>query len=145
MELMASQQVVNAEFYNSLCQQNPILSKLMWEKFKLFLEDDYFTDLERQTILIKFFEEQTNLELTKEILSHVQSCECKEDYTKIVLEWAFHNSDLIKQNNLAKVDGVGLCMGKQKTKKLQKPADLTDELMDNILSLTLNMMNNPPE
>lgn len=144
MELMASQQVVNAEFYNSLCQQNPMLSKLMWDKFKNFLEDDYFTDLERQTMLIKFFEEQTDLNLTEEILSHVQNCECKEDYTKIILEWAFHNSENIKQSNLAKVDGAALCNNKQRVKKLQKPADLTDEVMENILSLTLNMIV-PPE
>ena len=144
MELMASQQVVNAEFYNSLCQQNPMLSKLMWDKFKTFLDDDYFTDLERQTMLIKFFEEQTDLNLTEEILSHVQNCECKEDYTKIILEWSFHNSENIKQSNLAKVDGAALCSSKQRAKKLQKPADLTNEVMDNILALTLNMLM-PPE
>ena len=119
VELMASQQVVNAEFYNSLIQQNPVLAKLMLDKFKTFLDDDYFTDLERQTLLIKFFEEQTDSDLQKEILLHIENCECKEDYTKIILEWAFHNSDLIRQNNLAKYDGASLCSDKQRTKKLK--------------------------
>ena len=48
IELMASQQIINAEFCNNLHKQNPLLFNLMWEKFKAFLTDSYFTDFERQ-------------------------------------------------------------------------------------------------
>lgn len=143
IELMASQQIINAEFCNNLHKQNPLLFNLMWEKFKAFLTDSYFTDFERQTVLIKFFQEQTDIDLAKEIISHIENSEQKDDYTKVILEWSYHNSELIKQKNLAKVDGVGLCGSKQKITKLKKPDDLTDAVLDEILSLTVGML--PPD
>ena len=68
VELITSQQVVNGEFYNSLSQYSPMLAKMMLDKFKDYLNDQYFTPMERQTLLMKFFESQENIDVVKEIL-----------------------------------------------------------------------------
>lgn len=135
IELLTSHQVASAEFYNALRISSPMLSKLMMDKFKAFLNDTYFTDIERQTMLMKFFEEQTNNDVLQEVLTHIQECECKDDYTKLIMEWMYHNSDEIIRRNLAKVDGVGLCDYKQK-KKLVKPAELTEDFIKGLIELT---------
>lgn len=145
IELMATQQIINAEFCNNLQEKNPMLFNLMWKQFKDYLVDDYFTDFERQTVLIKFFQEQTNIDLAKEIITHIENSDKKDVYSKVILEWSFQNSELIKQKNLAKFDGVGLCGKKQKIGKINKPDNLTDEVLEEILSLTIGGILPPME
>jgi len=140
VELITSQQVVNAEFYNSLRVHTPLLSKLMMDKFKHFLNDEYWTDLERQTMLMKFLEDQSDIEVIKEILEYTQGCDRKDDYTKIIMEWTFHNSEKIIKSNLAKVDGSALCGKKQKTNKLSTPSDLTETVMEGLIALTAELL-----
>lgn len=142
VELVASQQVVNAELYNSVKQQTPLLSKLMLDKFKNFLNDKYFTDIERQTMLMTFFEEHTDIDLVQDILKYVEDCECKDDYTKIIMEWTYHNSEDIVKKNLAKVDGASLCDVKKKSNKLSIPNKATDTLLQGIFDLTINLLDN---
>ena len=146
IEFLISQQVVNAEFYNTVCQQTPLLSKLMMDKFKTFLDDTYFTDLERQTMLMQFFEKHTNIDIIKEIVDYVQNCECKDDYTKVVLEWSYHNSEKIVKLNLAKVDGAFL-YGKRRSNlgnsnnnivnRIVKPPSISETLLDSLNPLNI--------
>lgn len=140
IELVTSQQVTNAEFFNALRNSTPLLAELMMDKFKAFLDDSYFTDIERQTTLMKFFEEQTDIDTVKEILTFLENCGCKEDYTKIIMEWTYHNSDEIVKQNLAKVDGVSLYSRKPKKNKLEKPIDLTDEALQNIVQAVIESL-----
>lgn len=139
IELTTSQQVTNAEFFNSLSDSCPMLAKLMLDKFKKFLTDSFFTDLERQTMLMKFFEDQTNIDLIKEIITFLENSEFKEDYIKIIMEWTYHNSENIIKQNLAKVDGSGLCQKKEKKQKLDyiKP---TDEFIEVLIQLTTDLL-----
>lgn len=138
VEFVTSQQVVNGEFYSSLTQYSPMLAKMMLDKFKDFLNDSYFTSMERQTLLMKFFENHDNIDIIKEILEFIQKCERKEDYTKIVMEYMYHNSEDIIKANLAKVDGVHLYEKKQKNKiKIKDP---TDDFVQNLLEITKNFL-----
>jgi hypothetical protein len=140
IELVTSQQVVNAEFYNALRESTPMLSKLMLEKFKNFLNDEYFTDLERQTMLMKFLESQDDIDVVKEILSHTEKCDCKDDYTKIIMEWTFHNSEDIVKQNLAKVDGAMLYGKKSRQTKIEKPADITEAVLQGLIEITSHLI-----
>ena len=140
VELVTSQQVVNAEFYNALRQSTPLLSKLMMDKFKNFLNDQYFTDIERQTMLMKFLETQTDIDVIKEILSHTQNCECKDDYIKIIMEWTFHNSENIVKQNLAKVDGSMLYGKKSRQTKIETPSDITETVLDGLIEITSQLI-----
>lgn len=138
VELITSQQVVNGEFYNSLTQFSPMLAKMMLDKFKDYLNDEYFTPMERQTLLMKFFENQENIDITKEILEYIQKCDTKNDYTKIVMEYLYHNSEDIIKANLAKVDGVQLYQNRPEEKlKLKDP---TDEFIQNLVDITKNLI-----
>ena len=140
VELVTSQQVVNAEFYNALRQSTPLLSKLMMDKFKNFLNDQYFTDIERQTMLMKFLESQTDIDVIKEILIHTEKCDCKDDYTKIIMEWTYHNSENIVKQNLAKVDGSMLYGKKSRQTKLEKPSDMTEAVLEGLLEITSQLI-----
>ena len=152
IEFLISQQVVNAEFYNTVCQQVPLLSKFMMDKFKSFLSDTYFTDLERQTMLMQFFEKQTNIDIIKEIVDYVQGCECKDDYTKVVLEWSYHNSEKIIKSNLAKVDGAFLYGKKRKNSssstsslsnginRIIKPQSISEAILDSLSTLNIELI-----
>lgn len=143
VELITSQQVVNGEFYNSLSQYSPMLAKMMLDKFKDYLNDRYFTSMERQTLLMKFFESQENIDVIKEILEYIQKCETSEDYTKIVMEYMFHNSEDIIKANLAKVDGTHLYQKKQKNKlKIQDP---TNDFVQNLVEITKNIIDGNDE
>ena len=140
IELITSQQVTNAEFYNQLCKSTPLLSKLMMDKFKQFLDDTYFTDLERQTMFMTFLEKQTNIDIIQEVLDHVQNCDCKDDYTQVIMEWTYHNSDSIVQRNLEKVDGAGLYGRRKRVNKLVKPETLTDQVLEDMIALTTDLI-----
>lgn len=136
IELMIANQVTDAKLYNSFVQQSPMLANLMMRKFKLFLDDAYFTDIERQTMLMKFLEEHIGSDAITEVIEHAQNSELKSDYATILMEWMFHNSESIIDKSLACVDGVGLCAKLPKQTTLQALPELTDELLDEILKIT---------
>lgn len=138
VELVTSQQVTDAAFFNELRKTTPLLAELMLDKFKSFLSDPYFTDIERQTTLMKYLEEQTDVDLNKDILKHIENSPCKDDYTKIIMEWTFHNSDNIINSNLAKFDGVGLLDKKPKYNRLEVNTDLTREVLTNLVDNLLS-------
>lgn len=140
IELVTSQQVTNAEFFNAVKESTPLLAELMMDKFKSFLNDPYFTDLERQTTLMKYFEEQKDTESIKDILSFLEESPCKDDYTKIIMEWTYHNSEDIVKRNLARFDGAGLYGKKPKYNKLEKPVEITEEVLQNLVENVLNIM-----
>ena len=138
IELVISQQVVTADFYNSIKNASPPLAKMMLDKFKEFLKDDYFTSFERQSLLMQFFEEHNNLDTIEEVLNSINDSEQKEDYTKVIMEWTYAKSDDIRRQNLAKVDGKYLCDAKSpKTVKLQKP-NAAKEFIQKLVDLSLN-------
>lgn len=143
VEITTAQQVINAEFYNALKRDYPMLAQLMWEKFKNFLNDSYFTDIERQTILMKFFEEQKDLDLIQDIIKFAKECDLKDDYTKIIMEWTYNNSDIIIREALKSVDGLGFFDKKEPTKATLKNIPDSNEflkmLMDALSNLGVNL------
>lgn len=139
IQLTTVEQVVNAPFYNALRENYSMLAGLMWNKFKEYLVNDYFTDIERQTILMKFFEEQKDRTLIKEIIEYLNDCEFKDDYTKIIMEYIFHNSDDIVKDCLQQVDGAGFVDKKESNKATINLAPDNDEFMD-LLTETLKAL-----
>lgn len=118
IEMITSTQVANSEVFNQVLEESPMTAKLMLDKFKSFLNNEYFTAMERQTVLIRFLEEQDNVDIVKEILTVVENSKFKSDYAPIVMEWTYKNSERIVQANLARVDGRML--GSRKRKPLPK-------------------------
>lgn len=96
------------EFIEST-KAEPYIRDLMLNKFKEFLNDDYFTDIERQIVLIKFLQCGYDLSIINKVLQYINSeCELKDDYECIILEWTLGSSNKIKQETLYPVDGVEL-------------------------------------
>lgn len=101
--------ILEQETFNNLCQNEPFVAQLMINKFKEFLDDDYFDDIERQIILLKFLECCYPLEIITDVLDFIQNdCALKEDYSKVILEWNLQYDDYIKSNILQKYDGEEL-------------------------------------
>lgn len=120
-QFLVASQVVDVEVYDAIMAQSPLLASLMMKKFKQFLDNKYFTPIERQTILIQFLEAKYPYEIISDVLNYLNTCSTLEDYTTIIMEWTFHNSELIISQNLAKYDGELLCCKKPKRKrKVQK-------------------------
>ena len=95
LQLLTATQVTDANLYNSVKQENPLLAKLMMDKLKLFLDNDYFATLERQTVLMKFLQEHTDNETINDVLTFLDNSELKQDYSAIIMEWTYHNSENI--------------------------------------------------
>ena len=89
---------------------------------------------------MKFLETQNDIDVIKDILSHTQNCECKDDYTKIIMEWTFHNSENIVKQNLAKVDGSMLYGKKSRQTKIETPSDLTETVLDGLIEITSQLI-----
>lgn len=137
IEIITAAQVVNASLFYDIKQESPLLAKLMMDKLKLFLTKDCYSCMERQTILMKFLQEHTDLDVIHEVLDYVNNSEFKEDYTTIIMEWTYHNTDKIKKHYLAKCDGTLLCMPKNNTVPIFKKdkADATEEYVNAILQI----------
>lgn len=116
IELLTATQVAMADLYYSIMEENPMLAKLMMDKMKSFLTKDCYAAMERQTVLMRFLQEHTNLDVIHEVLDCVNNCELKEDYTAIIMEWTYHNTEKIKKHYLGKCDGSLLCLNKQMEK-----------------------------
>lgn len=142
IELLTATQVAMAELYYNIMQDNPLLAKLMMDKLKAFLGNDYFATMERQTILMRFLEEHTNMEVIQDVLNYVKTCSLKSDYTTIIMEWTFHNSENIVKQALAKYDGSLLCLKKQNPPPQFKrlSANSTDEFVQAILQISSQVL-----
>ena len=112
VRLTTAHQVVNSSFFNEVCNASPFVASIMFDKFKEFLNDDYFTDIERQAILIKFFEGQDNIELIRDILESCKSSRLFKDYNKIILEWTYKYSESLLENMLEDYDSKDLLSNK---------------------------------
>ena len=143
IEVITSTQVADSKLFNGIRKESPLLARFMLDKFKQFLGDCNLTSMERQTILMKFFEEHKDYELLSEIIQHIDTLECKDDYTKIIMEWTFHNSENIVKSNLAKCDGAMLALRKEpeEPKKLNNKKE-TEDFINSIISVTLEAMQN---
>lgn len=146
LQMFTAIQVADAEFYTQVYENTPMIAKLMMDKFKEFMENDYFTALERQTVLIKFLECQNIVEIVQEVLKFVENCELKQDYEAIILEWLYHNSEDIIQTNLARVDGEFLCLSKEENKVILsgigKPTEKEQAIMNNLTKLLKDAFKN---
>ncbi len=112
IEFTTAAHVANYDVYCPILKINPLLAKLMLDQFKSFLNNSYFTCLERQSVLMKFLTQPFEYELTQEILQFLYKDlqeDLQEDYKVIIMEWTFHNSSKIKQSLLAKFDAITLC------------------------------------
>ena len=152
IQIITSTQVVDAKLFNRTRQENPMLAKLMFNKFKKFLVNDTVTDIERQTMLIRFLETQGDFGLVTEIIRYLQTCPLQEDYKEIIMEWTYHNSDLIRKHLLHAVDGVGLADTRQpEGLKLSKPPTVQQEsilndLIQEIVNIAMEQIQEePPE
>ena len=152
IQIITSTQVVDAKLFNRTRQENPMLAKLMFNKFKKFLVNDTVTDIERQTMLIRFLETQGDFGLVSEIIRYLQTCPLQEDYKEIIMEWTYHNSDLIRKHLLQAVDGVGLADTRQpEGLKLSKPPavqqeSILNDLIQEIVNIAMEQIQEePPE
>ena len=106
IEIMTAAQVCNKALYEVILQQSPLLAKFMMDKFKAFLNDEYITDIERQTLFMKFLQSHDNYEIIRDVLEFVQNeCDLNSDYTQVIMEWTYHNSESLLYQSLDKYDG----------------------------------------
>lgn len=142
LELITATQVAMAKLYYTIMEENPLLAKLMMDKLKSFLNNDYFATMERQTILMRFLEEHTNMDVINEVLQFIDKCELKQDYYTIITEWTFHNSENIIQHNLAKYDGSLLCVSRKNKQPQFKAIEIdgTDQFVQAILQITQDLL-----
>lgn len=147
IELITSLQVATAKIFDTVRRDNPLLAKFMMDNFKSFLSKSYFESIERQSILIQFLQDQKDLEIIHEVLEFIDSCELKQDYTEIILEWTYHNGDNIRNFYLSKYDGALLSTDFKKldsTYSTHNKEQTTEAFVEVILQI-FNKMNNDSE
>lgn len=144
VELIAATQVSMADFYYTVMEENPMLAKLMMDKMKSFLTSPKYAAMERQTILMRFLEEHTNMDVIHEVLDYIKDCELKDDYTAIIMEWNYHNTEYIKNYYLSKYDGNVLSLNKENPRPNFKSEKLTGtkQFIDAIVQITTSLFNN---
>ena len=141
LQLLTATQVTDANLYNSVKQENPLLAKLMMDKLKLFLDNDYFATVERQTVLMKFLQEHTDNETINDVLTFLDNSELKQDYSAIIMEWTYHNSENIVEQTLAKYDGSLLSKSKLTELPQFKPQNTgTNDFVQAILQITNHLI-----
>lgn len=139
---VACEIVNNKELIEDLLIKEPLLAKIMFDKFKEYLNDDFFLDIERQTLLMQFLEHYDNLEIIRDILKFTQDCELAEDYTRIIFEWNYRASDFIRKSNLRKYDGFKLSQTKKEVQSNIKQKDKEKSTyVDYLENLVLNAIN----
>ena len=136
IELITATQVAMADLYYAVMEENPMLAKLMMDKMKSFLSNSEITAMERQTVLMRFLEEHTNMDVIHEV-----------DYSTIIMEWSYHNNEDIKKYYLAKYDGSVLSLSKQNPKpNFNKSEKIgTDEFVKAILQITTQLLDDGGE
>lgn len=108
IQVVTATQVANAKLYNNILKENALWAKYMMDKFKEFLSNDNITSLERRSLLMKFLMEQTQYDVIHQVLEYIDTCELKDDYSVIVMEWTLHNSQNITEELLDTCDGLDL-------------------------------------
>lgn len=129
IQVVTATQVANAKLYNNILKENALWAKYMMDKFKEFLSNDNITSLERQSLLMKFLMEQTQYDVIHQVLEYIDTCDLKEDYSVIVMEWTLHNSKNITEQLLDTCDGLDLLQPiyKNSKEKLILPKVADDE------------------
>lgn len=147
IELITATQVAMADLYYAVMEENPMLAKLMMDKMKSFLSNSEITAMERQTVLMRFLEEHTNMDVIHEVLDSINNSELKDDYSTIIMEWSYHNNEDIKKYYLAKYDGSVLSLSKQNPKpNFNKSEKIgTDEFVKAILQITTQLLDDGGE
>lgn len=142
LEVITATQVVEADLYYKIMEENGLLAKLMMDKLKAFLNNPYFVALERQTILMRFLELHDNMDVIQDLLQFLDKCDLKQDYSTIIMEWTFHNNDLIVQAKLDSLDASGLRESKKDVIPQFEPksASATDNYVQAILHLTTELL-----
>lgn len=129
IQVVTATQVANAKLYNNILKENALWAKYMMDEFKKFLNNENITSLERQSLLMKFLMEQTNYDVVHEVIQYIDTCELKQDYSVIIMEWTLHNSQDIMEQVLETCDGIDLIkpIYKNKKEKLVLPKLNEDE------------------
>lgn len=138
-------QVCNADLYEQIMEENPLLAKYMMEKFIEYLSDTQTTKIERQTMLMNFLLHHTCYELIDDVIKKVSQLEFAEDYKEIILEWTFHNSEDIVQINLESLDAEQLIQPIEKPGKLKLPEKKKDDKVDAIVEVKVIGLEDQPE
>ena len=120
---VACEIVNNKDLIEDLLIKEPLLAKIMFDKFKEYLNDDFFLDIERQTLFMQFLEHYDNLEIIRDVVKFVQDCNLSEDYTRIIFEWNYKASDFIRKSNLRRYDGFKLSQSKKEVQSNIKQKD----------------------
>lgn len=150
VQLVTASQVADVELFTAVSEQNPLLAKLMLDQFKLFLTNEYFTSIERQSILMKFLSEGQQVKLVQQIREYINNSEFKQDYDTIFMEWTFHHSKDLIEIELQKYDGVGLNLTKQEQyTRLHKPSkileDIPEDVIKTLTSILIDNATNPED
>ena len=140
LELITETQVSDAKLFYAVQQENALLAKLMMDKLKAFLNNDYFATIERQTVLMRFLEEHDNWEVIQDLLNNIKQCDLKDDYTTIIMEWTFHNNERIKTYELAKYDGSVLSLSRVTPPPDFRPHDSTQNFVQSIVQITTQLL-----
>lgn len=150
VQLVTASQVADVELYHAVMEQNPLLAKLMLDQFKQFLTNEYFTTIERQSILMKFLGDEQTVKLVQEIREYINNSDFKQDYDTIFMEWTFHHSKDLIEAELQKYDGVGLNLTKhEQYKRLNKPKivieDIPEDVIQTLTSILIDNVTNPED
>lgn len=139
IRLLNASQIIDKEFFEATYSVQPVAAHLMLRKFKSFLDDATFVDLERQLALIKFLDCEYPFEVTEEIIDFVTNCNLSADYTKIILDWNYQHSEVVKELKLADYDAAEFTLSKKQHKTRKKRKKQVPEIdKDSTWSITFH-------
>lgn len=104
VKLQVIEKILDKENFEELLTYEPFAASILLDNFKDFLQDIYFEKVERQLTLYKFLRSYYPIEVTTDILQYASTCELKDDYTRLIMEWNLVSSDYIRKYNLIKYD-----------------------------------------
>ena len=143
IRLSISSQVINTTLFNNIRVSEPLVASLMLNKFKEFLNDTYFTNIERQIILIKFLRNEKDIDTIRDILNFIKTCDLKTDYEIIVMEWNLNKSDFIRYCNLEPLDGFALSYTKEENDRaLNARQEFKQHILDTIININNTFLDN---
>lgn len=88
--------IIDKNFFVNLYEEDSFMASLMLETLKRFLSDSSYTDIERQLYLQTFLTNDYPLEICRDIVSYAKTCPLADDYTRVILEWFYRDSEYIK-------------------------------------------------
>ena len=132
--------VLDAEAFNALLYAEPLGASLLIESFNEFLASPKYTKLNRQFALLGFLRNKYNLDITREVVQSAATSVCKDDYTKIIMEWQLTSSDDIRRHYLSQVDGEGFVTGDNYHVALTPSSDyILNEVFRSIMEGTIEL------